>query len=79
MSFKSSIHWIDNVLLINTRSLSIVIDKPIPLSIAFPTIPHGGIFLELSLFGGGKKKTRDEGKKCHTKTMMKRKSDKDLE
>ena len=25
--------WVDNVLLINTRSLSIVIDKPIPLSI----------------------------------------------
>ena len=29
--------WVDNVLLINTRSLSIVIDKPIPLSIGFPS------------------------------------------
>ena len=28
--------WVDNVLLINTRSLSIVIDKPIPLSIECP-------------------------------------------
>ncbi len=31
--------WVDNVLLINTRSLSIVIDKPIPLSIGISTLP----------------------------------------
>jgi hypothetical protein len=29
--------WVDNVLLINTRSLSIVIDKTIPLSIGIPS------------------------------------------
>ncbi len=31
--------WVDNVLLINTRSWSILIDKPIPLSIGIPTVP----------------------------------------
>ncbi len=37
--------WVDNVLLINTRSLSIVIDKTSPLSIGFPTLSnhHGYI------------------------------------
>ncbi len=30
--------WVDDVLLINTRSLSIVIDKPIPLSIGISTL-----------------------------------------
>jgi hypothetical protein len=30
---------VDNVLLIKTRSLSIVIDKPLPLSIGTPTLP----------------------------------------
>jgi hypothetical protein len=29
--------WVDNVLLINTRSLSILMDKPIPLSIGIPS------------------------------------------
>jgi hypothetical protein len=37
--------WVDNVLLINTRSLSIVIDKPIPLLIGIP-ITHSHVHTE---------------------------------
>jgi hypothetical protein len=43
--------WVDNVLLINTRRLSIVIDKPVPLSIGFPTL-----YRELVYFHQNKKR-----------------------
>jgi hypothetical protein len=36
---------IDNVVLINTRRLSIVIDKPMTLSIAFPSVEEVTTFL----------------------------------
>ncbi len=40
--------WVDNVLLINNRSLSILIDKPIPLSIGIHTSRTHQVFIPLS-------------------------------
>jgi hypothetical protein len=47
--------WVDNVFLINTRSLSIVIDKPIPLSIGCPKAKDRECSVShvLLRFGGG--------------------------